>query len=133
MVPKSVSFTVHLLVALVGLVVVASGVLTIDAYRMSRQRLEAEARDAARITAQQREQTVARLIDLRYQQAQGFLKNVTSLCGEVAANGAIGWESGCVDRALRGFSATERATGVRLDYGRKRLARVGEPLADVFV
>ena len=133
MLPKSVSFTVHLLVALVGLVVVASGVLTIDAYRITRQRLEAEARDVARITAQQREQTVARLIDLRYQQAEGFLGSVASLCGEVAPSGETGWELGCVDTALEGFLATERASGVRFDYGRRRLGMVGEPPTDVFV
>jgi len=133
MLPKSVSFTVHLLIALVGLVVVASGVLTIDAYRISRQRLEAEARDVARITAQQRERTVARLVDLRYQQAEGFLGSVASLCGEVAPRGEMGWEVGCVDTALKGFLATERASGVRLDYSGRRLGMVGEPPADIFV
>ena len=79
---KSLSLTVQLLLTLVGLVVVATGVLTVDAYRTSRQHLEVEARDVARLTAQQREQTIARMIDLRYQQAEGFLTSVASLCGD---------------------------------------------------
>src|SRR5260221_12851526 len=105
MLPKSVSLTVQLLVALVGLVVVATGVLTLNAYRSSRERLETEARDVARVTAQQREQTVARVIDLRYQQAQGFLTSVAWLCGATTPRGPTAFEIECVERALEGFRA----------------------------
>jgi signal transduction histidine kinase/ActR/RegA family two-component response regulator len=130
MLPKSVSLTVQLLVTLVGLVVVATGVLTVDAYRTSRQHLEAEARDVARVTAQQREQTVARLIELRYQQAQGFLTSVASLCGETTPRGATAFEIECVGRALQGFRAAERASGARMEYGRQVLAEVGRSPSD---
>src|SRR5262249_17818485 len=80
MIPKSVSLTAQLLLTLVSLVIGTAAVLTVEAYRSSRQTLEEEARRTVHVAAEQLEQTLARHLDLREQQAEGFLSSVESLC-----------------------------------------------------
>ena len=113
--PKSVSLTAQLLLTLVSLVIGTAAVLTVEAYRSSRQTLEADARRTVRVAAERVNETLERHIHLQQQQAEGFLASVESLCGEHAPSGSVAWELNCVRTALEAFRATERATGALLE------------------
>jgi len=131
--PRSLSLTVQLSLTLVGLVVVTTTVLMVVAYNSSRGRLESEARETAHLVAQQHEQTIARVIELRHQRAQAFLDNVVALCGETNSKGRLAFELECLGRGLEVFSASERARGARFVRDGRRLAQVGEAPADDLV
>src|SRR5262245_42683199 len=103
MTPKSVSLTAQLLLTLVSLVNGTAAGLTIEAYRTARQTLDEEARRTVHISSEKLAQTLARHLELREQQAQGFLTSVESLCGEQSPSGAIGFELTCVRTALLAF------------------------------
>src|SRR5262245_28615765 len=103
--PRSLSLTVQLALTLVGLVLGTTTVLMLVAYESSRTRLEASARDTARLVAQQHEQTMARVIALRHQRASAFLDSVAALCGETGPHGGLTFELECLHRGLTVFNA----------------------------
>ena len=126
-VPRSVSLTVQLALTLVGLVVFSTTVLMFVAYESSRTHLESESRATARRVAQQHEESIARLIELRHERAQGFLTSVEALCGEKTARGAVAFELECLGRGLEVFAASQHARGARFERAGRRLVQVGEP------
>lgn len=131
--PKSVSLTVQLALTLVGLVVGTTTVLMIVAYESSRTHLEAEGRATAGRVAQQHEQSITRVVELRHDRAQVFLNSVEALCGETNARGALSFEPECLRRGLEVFAAGQRARGARFERAGRRLAQVGEPPSDDLV
>jgi len=132
--PRSVSLTVQLALTLVGLVVGTTTALMIVAYGSSQTALEEAARETARRAAQQHEQIITRVIELRHEHAQAFLASVEALCGEATSAGRVLFESECLHRGLEVFSASEHARGTRFDRDGRRLAQVGEaPSNDVIL
>jgi diguanylate cyclase (GGDEF)-like protein len=123
---RSLPLAVQLVLTLVGLVVITTLALSVSAYRSFRSNLESEARRMVRASAEQTEKTLTRIVEQRQERALGFLKRVAALCGESGPRGQTGWEVGCVVVALAEFRTTERARGALFEYGRRRIARVGE-------
>src|SRR2546423_9071547 len=112
----------HLALILVGLNVVGASVVAAFAYRASRQSLEDQARLAVGSVAQARQQATVRLLERRQERLNAFLGNLESLCGERNPHGVLSLERECIRVALVGLRTAERATAVRLPYGKRRLA-----------
>jgi signal transduction histidine kinase len=130
MLSQSISLRTQLLCTIVGSIIVTAAALTTMAYRAQIINLERDARRTVRVAAQSRAEAVVRLIDGQQQRAQRFLITATALCGEASPLGGIAWEQGCAQRALRELRASERATGVSLTNGVRRIARTGTALPD---
>jgi signal transduction histidine kinase/ActR/RegA family two-component response regulator len=126
--PRSISLTVQLLLAFVGLVLATTAALAFAAYRTSLENLEDEAIRDARLTAEVREQTLVELLEYRQQRATGFLAAAEALCGEPAGARGYGWSEDCVRTMLRQFQSTERASGVRLSFRGRVVDAIGPTL-----
>jgi signal transduction histidine kinase len=90
--------------------------------------LEAEAQRTINVATKAREQTLTQLFQLRQQRAEGMLASVESLCAEPIDRGRLGWVDDCVRTMVDDFRASERAMGVTLSYGNRRLRRSGAPV-----
>jgi signal transduction histidine kinase/ActR/RegA family two-component response regulator len=130
MASRSISIKTQFLCTIVGSIVVTAVALTTLAYQAQTANLERDARRAVRVAAQSRAAAIDRLVDDQQQRAQRFLIAAASLCGEQTPSGRIAWELGCAQRALREFRASERALGVLLTNGRRRIARGGAATSD---
>src|SRR5262249_11658304 len=102
-----------------------AAVLTVEAYRTSRQTLETDARRTVRVAAEKVNETLERHLQLQQEQAEGFLASAASLCGENSPSGAIAWEVGCTRTALEAFRATEQAAGAVIEEGGRTIAQAG--------
>jgi diguanylate cyclase (GGDEF)-like protein len=131
MTPKSLSLSAQLLITLVGLTTVTTVVLTVAALRSFRAELESDARELVRTSADQMAGTVTRLMTERHERAEGFLKNMESLCGEQTPSQRAAWDFGCVHQALANFRAIEHARGALFEYRKHPIAQAGEqPVTD---
>ena len=68
------------------------------------------------------------MFQLRQQRAEGLLASVESLCAEPIDRGRLGWVDDCVRTMVDDFRESERALGVTLSYGNRRLRRSGAPV-----
>ena len=125
--PRSISLTVQLLLAFVGLVLATAGALSYAAYQTSVGNLETQAIRDARVTAQVREETLEELLSYRQTRAQGFLAGAEAVCAEPAGPRGFGWSEDCVRSMLAQFRRTERA-GVRLSFRGRVIDALGEVL-----
>jgi signal transduction histidine kinase/ActR/RegA family two-component response regulator len=131
---RSISLTAQLMLTFVGLVVGTATVLTLAAYRSSKETLEGDARRTVHVEAQKLEQTLTRLIDSRRERARGFLDTVESLCGEGSVPGSKAYEPTCLKTALAELRGSERADGAQFDLGDGRIAQAGTlPLTNAAV
>ena len=128
MFPRSISLTVQLLMAFVGLVLATAAALTFSAYRTSVEDLEDQALRDARVTAQVRAQTLTELLAYRQTRALGFLAGAEAVCGEPAGPRGFGWSEDCVRSMVGQFWRTERARGVHLAFRNRVLDARGETL-----
>ncbi len=122
---RSLSVRYQFALALVGLNVMAVGMLAWFGYDASRASLTAQALADARIVADAREQSVTRTLERQRDRMAAFLSSVESLCGERTPRRTTAWEPECVRDALSGFRSAERAVAVELRYAGKRLAVTG--------
>ena len=123
---RSLSVRNRFALALVGLNIVAVGILAWFGYQTSRESLTAQARGSARIIADAREQSLTRTLYRQRDRMQAFLASARSLCGESSsANRTVGWEPECIRVALSGFRQAERAVAVELWSGTRRAAVSG--------
>ena len=90
--------------------------------------LEVEAQRTINVATKAREQTLTQLFQLRQQRAEGLLASVESLCAEPIDRGRLGWVDDCVRTMVDDFRESERAMGVTLSYGNRRLRRSGAPV-----
>jgi signal transduction histidine kinase/CheY-like chemotaxis protein len=120
------SLAAQLLVIFVSLVAGSTIVLTVAAYRSSLASLETDAKRAASVAAQTRDDEMTRLFGTRRERAEGFLAGVESLCGERRSDGAFGFSDECVRIMVQEFRTTERASGVQLMYRGLQLATAGD-------
>ena len=104
-------------------------VLTNSANSSLLANLETEAQRTVGVATRAREQALAQLFELRQQRAAGFLSSVESLCAEPIERGGLGWVDDCVRTMVDDFRQSERALGVVLTYGNRRLRRSGKPAA----
>ena len=121
----SLSLRFHLSVILVGLSVAGTLVIAAFAYRTSRQALEQQALLAAGAVAQARAQSVVRLLAGRQERLAASLTSLEALCGERGPTGRLGLERECMRAVLVGVHTSERAAGVELRNGSRRVAARG--------
>src|SRR6266508_634666 len=100
---RSLSVRYQFALALVGLNVMAVGMLAWFGYDASRASLTAQALADARIVADAREQSVTRTLERQRDRMAAFLSSVESLCGERTPRRTTAWEPECVRDALSGF------------------------------
>ena len=123
--PRSLSLSAQLLLALVGFILGTTGALTLAAYRSSLENLEHDARRNAQVAASERAAAVGRLFKSRQLRAEGFLAAAESLCGEPRARGGFGWSADCVRTLMHEFIATEGALGASFTYAEVPFISVG--------
>lgn len=128
---RSLPLFAQLLLVFVGLLAGMAAVLTAAAYSSSRITLEDDARRSVDHATRTRAQTVALLFQLRQQHADAFLASLQSLCAEPLDSGRLAWAGDCVRTMVDDFRTGERATGILLTYGSRRIARAGQPTAAV--
>ena len=124
----AVPLSVQLLLTFVGLLLGMTWVLMNSANDSLLSNLEAEAQRTINVATKAREQTLTQLFKLRDQRAVGMLASVESLCAEPIAGGRLGWVDDCVRTMVDDFRESERAMGVTLTYGSRRLRRSGAPV-----
>ena len=124
----AVPLSVQLLLTFVGLLLGMTWVLMNSANTSLLSNLEAEAQRTISVATKAREQTLAQLFQLRQQRAEGLLASVQSLCAEPIDRGRLGWVGDCVRTMVDDFRKSERALGVTLSYGNRRLRRSGAPV-----
>ena len=122
---RSLSVQNRFALALVGLNIVAVGVLAWFGYQTSRESLTAQARGSARIIADAREQSLTRTLYRQRDRMQAFLASARSLCGESTSARTVGWEPECIRVALRGYRQAEGAVAVELWSGTRRVVTTG--------
>jgi signal transduction histidine kinase/CheY-like chemotaxis protein len=122
---KSTPLAVQLLLAFVGLVLAATLVLTVSAYRSTFDSLEADARRAVRAAAHTRAQMVTQALTARHQRARGLLVSAESACSERTPSGRLAWALDCLSPMVHDFRAAERATALHLTYRGRRIASSG--------
>jgi signal transduction histidine kinase/ActR/RegA family two-component response regulator len=122
-----------LLLTFVGLLLGMTWVLMNSANTSLLENLEAEARRTINVAAKAREQTITQLFELRQQRAEGMLASVESLCAEPIGGGRLGWVDDCVRTMVDDFRESERAMGVTLTYGNRRVRRSGAAVPTVAV
>ena len=123
----AVPLSVQLLLTFVGLLLGMTWVLMNSANTSLLSNLEAEAQRTINVATKAREQTLTQLFQLRQQRAEGMLASVESLCAEPIDRGRLGWVDDCVRTMVDDFRESERAMGVTLSYGNRRLRRSGRP------
>ena len=124
----AVPLSVQLLLTFVGLLLGMTWVLMNSANTSLLSNLEVEAQRTISVATKAREQTLAQLFQLRQQRAEGLLASVQSLCAEPIDRGRLGWVGDCVRTMVDDFRKSERAMGVTLSYGNRRLRRSGAPV-----
>ena len=124
----AVPLSVQLLLTFVGLLLGMTWVLVNSANTSLLANLEAEAQRTIHVATNAREQTLTQLFQLRQQRAEGMLASVESLCAEPIERGRLGWVDDCVRTMVDDFRESERALGVTLSYGNRRLRRSGAPV-----
>ena len=124
----AVPLSVQLLLTFVGLLLGMTWVLMNSANTSLLSNLEAEAQRTINVATKAREQTLTQLFQLRQQRAEGLLASVQSLCAEPIDRGRLGWVGDCVRTMVDDFRKSERALGVTLSYGNRRLRRSGAPV-----
>ena len=124
----AVPLSVQLLLTFVGLLLGMTWVLMNSANTSLLSNLELEAQRTINVATKAREQTLTQLFQLRQQRAQGMLASVESLCAEPIGRGRLGWVGDCVRTMVDDFRESERAMGVTLIYGNRRLRRSGAPV-----
>ena len=123
-----VPLSVQLLLTFVGLLLGMTWVLMNSANTSLLSNLEMEAQRTINVATKAREQTLTQLFQLRQQRAEGLLASVQSLCAEPLDRGRLGWVDDCVRTMVDDFRKSERALGVTLSYGNRRLRRSGAPV-----
>ncbi len=121
----AVPLSVQLLLTFVGLLLGMTWVLMRSANNSLLANLETEAQRTINVATKAREQTLTQLFQLRQQRAEGMLASVESLCAEPIDAGRLGWVDDCVKTMVDDFRESERALGVTLSYGKRRLHRAG--------
>src|SRR5688572_15284178 len=124
----AVPLSVQLLLTFVGLLLGMTWVLMNSANTSLLSNLEAEAQRTLDVATKARVQTLTQLFQLRQQRAEGMLASVESLCAEPIERGRLGWVDDCVRTMVDDFRESERALGVTLSYGNRRLRRSGAPV-----
>ena len=124
----AVPLSLQLLLTFVGLLLGVTVVLTSAANSSLLANLETEARRTVGVATRAREQALTQLFELRQQRATGFLSSVETLCAEPLEGGRLGWVKDCVRTMVDEFQQSERALGVTLTYGNRRLRRAGKPV-----
>ncbi len=124
----AVPLSLQLLLTFVGLLLGVTVVLTSAANSSLLASLETEARRTVGVATRAREQALTQLFELRQQRAMGFLSSVETLCAEPLEGGRLGWVNECVRTMVDEFQQSERALGVTLTYGNRRLRRAGKPV-----
>ena len=124
----AVPLSVQLLLTFVGLLLGMTWVLMNSANTSLLSNLELEAQRTINVATKAREQTLTQLFQLRQQRAEGLLASVQSLCAEPIDRGRLGWVGDCVRTMVDDFRKSERALGVTLSYGNRRLRRSGAPV-----
>jgi signal transduction histidine kinase/ActR/RegA family two-component response regulator len=129
----AVPLSVQLLLTFVGLLLGMTWVLMNSANDSLLANLETEAMRTINLATKAREQTLTQLFQLRRQRAEGMLASLESLCAEPIGGGRLGWVDDCVRTMVDDFRESERAMGVTLTYGTRRLRRSGAPVPAVSV
>ena len=129
----AVPLSVQLLLTFVGLLLGMTWVLMNSADTSLLENLKAEAQRTISVATKAREQTLTQLFQLRQQRAVGMLASLESLCAEPIGGGRFGWVDDCVRTMVDDFRESERAMGVTVTYGNRRLRRSGAPVPAVVV
>src|SRR5688572_10122654 len=129
----AVPLSVQLLLTFVGLLLGMTWVLMNSANTSLLSNLEAEAQRTLDVATKARVQTLTQLFQLRQQRAEGMLASVESLCAEPIERGRLGWVDDCVRTMVDDFRESERAMGVTVTYGNRRLRRSGAQVPAVSV
>jgi signal transduction histidine kinase/CheY-like chemotaxis protein len=124
----AVPLSVQLLLTFVGLLLGMTWVLMTSANDSLLANLKTEAQRTINVATKAREQTLTQLFQLRQHRAEGMLASLESLCAEPIDRGRLGWVDDCVKTMVDDFRESERALGVTLSYGKRRLRRAGAPV-----
>jgi signal transduction histidine kinase/CheY-like chemotaxis protein len=123
--PRSISLAAQLVLVLASLVVAATTVLTIVAYRSSVDNLEAGARSAIRAAVRDREQVIVQLLAARRRSAEGLLASARSLCSESISATRLGWSIDCMRPMIDEFRTAEHALRSEVWYRQRPIIRSG--------
>ena len=130
---KSLPLSVQLLLAFLSLVVGATVVLTVSAYRSTFESLETDARRTVRTAAQTRHQLLTQTLLGHQLRSRGFLVAAESACSEPRPAGGLAWPLDCLRPMLRQFRATEGVRGALVTYRGRRIAAFGMTVAPAVI